>query len=213
MADRRQGLIACSVSLPHRAPKPEPVFRERIVVMRGLPVFKMHAMREIAWGDYENQLYLPCPACLSLPSWVSPAVSPAVSDSKLERGRYSGGAGGTLRGLPHSAQRKGEPIRESCCRERRCPLNRLCPCRGRQGAQYRRSARLGRQNAVKFLMTGLAYNDLPGRSAHAAISFQRRGCDGRGGVLRSLAPSEGPGSEAGANDEAAVIVRAIRSSR
>jgi len=40
MADRRQGLIASVVySLPHRAPKPEPVFRERIVVMRGLRVF------------------------------------------------------------------------------------------------------------------------------------------------------------------------------
>jgi len=112
-------------SLPHRAPKPEPVFRERIVVMRGLPVFKMHAMREIAWGIMKP-VYLPCPACLSCPPG-SHRSFPAVSDSKLERGRYLVEQVALCGDCHTPHNEKGEPIREKLLQGAPLPFKPTVP--------------------------------------------------------------------------------------
>jgi len=67
--------------------------------------FKMHAMREMLGGIMKT-MYLPCPACLSLPSWVSPQFplqcqtrNWSVGDIWWSRWHFAGTA--------TSAQRKG----------------------------------------------------------------------------------------------------------
>jgi len=109
-----------------------------------------------------------------------------------------------LRGLPHPHNEKGEPIREKLLQGAPLPFKPTVPMPWADKApNIAGLPGWEDKNAVKFLMTGLAYNDLPGRPPMAAISFQRRGCDGRGGVS-ALSGAGGKGQEVklAPNDEA-----------
>ena len=144
---------------------------------------------------------VPCLLVLALLGLT--AVSPAVSDSKLERGRYLVEQVALCGDCHTPHNEKGEPIREKLLQGAPLPFKPTVPMPWADKApNIAGLPGWEDKDAVKFLMTGLAYNAKRMRRPWWRIcALWRRW--------------EGPGSEAGAKRRSLepVIVRAIRSGK
>ncbi len=131
---------------------------------------------------------VPCLLVLALLGLT--AVSPAVSDSKLERGRYLVEQVALCGDCHTPHNEKGEPIREKLLQGAPLPFTPTVPMPWADKApNIAGLPGWEDKNAVKFLMTGLAYNDLPGRPPMPQYRFSEEDATAVVAYLRSLAPA------------------------
>jgi mono/diheme cytochrome c family protein len=123
------------------------------------------------------------------------AVSPVVPASKVERGRYLVEQVAMCGDCHTPHTEKGEPIREKLLQGSPLPFKPSIPMPVWADKAPNISGLPGWEDkdAVKFLMTGLAYNDLPGRPPMPQYRFNQEDAAAIVAYLRSLGPAEGAG--------------------
>jgi mono/diheme cytochrome c family protein len=118
------------------------------------------------------------------------AVSPAVPDSKLERGRYLVEQVALCGDCHTPHNEKGAPIREKLLQGALLPFKPIAPMPWADKApNIAGLPGWEDKDAVKLLMTGLAYNDLPGRPPMPQYRFSEEDATAVVAYLRSLAPA------------------------
>ena len=117
-------------------------------------------------------------------------ASPALPSSKLERGKYLVDQVALCGDChtPHSE--KGEPIKEKYLKGSPMPFKPTVPTPGWADKSPNIAGLPGweDQDAIKFFMTGLAYNDLPGRPPMPQYRFNKEDAAAIVAYLRSLGP-------------------------
>ena len=126
-----------------------------------------------------------------LAAGILKAAPPAANAAKIERGKYlveNVGMCGDCH-TPHNE--KGEPIREKWLEGAALPFKPIVPMPVWADKTPKIAGLPGwkDEDAVKFLMTGIAYNDLPGRPPMPQYRFNQQDASAIVAYLRSLAPS------------------------
>ncbi len=130
--------------------------------------------------------------CLFLLIVTSLTAAPPSSAAKIERGKYlveNVGMCGDCH-TPHNE--KGEPIQDKTLQGSVLPFKPIVPIPVWADKTPKIAGLPGwkDEDAVKFLMTGIAYNDLPGRPPMPQYRFNQADASAIVAYLRSLAPTE-----------------------
>jgi mono/diheme cytochrome c family protein len=125
------------------------------------------------------------------------AASPAPSPSKLERGKYLVDQVGMCGDCHTPRNEKGEPIKEKYLKGTPLSFKPIAPVPGWADKSPNIAGLPGweEQDAIKFLMTGLAYNDLPGRPPMPQYRFNKEDAAAIVAYLRSLVPEGKAGGD------------------
>ena len=121
------------------------------------------------------------------------AAQPAASASNIERGKYLVEQVGMCGDCHTPHNEKGEPIREKWLKGSPLAFKPSIPMPVWADKSPNIAGLPGWEDkdAVKFLMTGIAYNDLPGRPPMLQYRFNKEDATAIVAYLRSLAPSGG----------------------
>jgi mono/diheme cytochrome c family protein len=119
------------------------------------------------------------------------AGSPAGSAAQIERGKYLVEQVGMCGDCHTPHNDKGEPIREKWLQGAPLAFKPAVPMPVWADKSPNIAGLPGWESkaAVKFLMTGIAYNDLPGRPPMPQYRFNREDATAIVAYLRSLAPA------------------------
>ncbi len=124
------------------------------------------------------------------------AASPGPPSSKLERGKYLVDQVALCGDCHTPRNEKGEPIKEKYLKGALLFLKPTSPLPGWAEKSPNIAGLPGweEKDAIKFFMTGLAYNDLPGRPPMPQYRFNKEDAAAIVAYLRSVGPgSNGDG--------------------
>ena len=119
------------------------------------------------------------------------ASPPPASPSKIERGKYLVEQVGMCGDCHTPHDEKGEPVREKWLQGAPLAFKPAVPMPVWADKSPNIAGLPGWEDraAVKFLMTGIAYNDLPGRPPMPQYRFNQEDATAIVAYLRSLAPT------------------------
>ena len=119
------------------------------------------------------------------------AAPPAGGASRIDRGKYLVEQVGMCGDCHTPHNEKGEPIREKWMQGALLPFKPIVPMPVWAEKTPNIAGLPGWEDkdAVKFLMTGLTYNDLPGRPPMPQYRFNQEDATAIVAYLRSLAPA------------------------
>ncbi len=120
------------------------------------------------------------------------AAPPTAPDAKIERGKYLVERVGMCGDCHTPHNEKGEPIREKWLQGSPLPFKPVVPIPVWADKTPNIAGLPGWEDkdAIKFLMTGIAYNDLPGRPPMPQYRFNHEDASAIVAYLRSLAPND-----------------------
>jgi mono/diheme cytochrome c family protein len=123
------------------------------------------------------------------------AASPATQSDKVERGKYLVDQVALCGDCHTPRTEKGEPIKGKYLKGSPMFIKPTAPIPGWADKSPNIAGLPGweEKDAIKFLMTGLAYNDLPGRPPMPQYRFNKEDATAIVAYLRSLAPEAGGG--------------------
>jgi len=135
-----------------------------------------------------------CVLCLAL-TGVNRA-SAASGSSKLERGKYLVEQVGMCGDCHTPHNEKGEPIQEKTLKGAILPFKPTVPMPVWADKSPNIAGLPGWEDkdAIRFLMTGIAYNDLPARPPMPQYRFNQEDAAAIMAYLRSLAPAQAAGT-------------------
>lgn len=135
-----------------------------------------------------------CVWCMAL-TWANRA-SAASGSSKLERGKYLVEQVGMCGDCHTPHNEKGEPIQEKTLKGAILPFKPTVPLPVWADKSPNIAGLPGWEDkdAIRFLMTGIAYNDLPARPPMPQYRFNQEDAVAIMAYLRSLAPTQAAGS-------------------
>lgn len=122
-------------------------------------------------------------------------VSAAAGSSKLERGKYLVEQVGMCGDCHTPHNEKGEPIQEKTLQGTILPFKPAVPMPVWADKSSNIAGLPGWEDkdAMRFLMTGIAYNDLPARPPMPQYRFNQEDAAAIMAYLRSLAPAQAAG--------------------
>jgi mono/diheme cytochrome c family protein len=120
------------------------------------------------------------------------AASPAPSPSKLERGKYLVDQVAMCGDCHTPRNEKGEPVIEKYLKGTPLSFKPIVPIPGwaDKSPNIAGLPGWGEKDAIKFLMTGLAYNDLPGRPPMPQYRFNQEDATAIVAYLQSLGAAQ-----------------------
>ena len=147
----------------------------------------MHFMKTIVSGAAV------CVVVLGLSFYNS--ASAAAGSSKIERGKYLVDQVGMCGDCHTPHNEKGEPIQEKTLQGMILPFKPTVPMPVWADKSPNIAGLPGweDQAAMRFLMTGIAYNDLPARPPMPQYRFNQEDAAAIMAYLRSLAPAQAAG--------------------
>ena len=135
-----------------------------------------------------------CVFCVAL-TWGSRA-SGASGSSKLERGKYLVEQVGMCGDCHTPHNEKGEPIQEKTLQGTMLPFKPTVPMPiwAEKSPNIAGLPGWEDKDAIRFLMTGIAYNDLPARPPMPQYRFNQEDAAAIMAYLRSLGPAQAAGN-------------------
>lgn len=134
-----------------------------------------------------------CVVCLALT--LANSASAESGSSKLERGKYLVEQVGMCGDCHTPHNEKGEPIQEKALKGAILPFKPTVPMPVWADKSPNIAGLPGWEDkdAIRFLMTGIAYNDLPARPPMPQYRFNQEDATAIMAYLRSLAPAPAAG--------------------
>ena len=140
-------------------------------------------MKAISWGS------VVCVILLTITTMT--ATPPTAPAAKIERGKYLVERVGMCGDCHTPHDEKGEPVREKWLQGSPLSFKPIVPIPVWADKTPNIAGLPGWEDkdAIKFLMTGMAYNNLPGRPPMPQYRFNQEDASAIVAYLRSLAPA------------------------